>query len=158
MKYLGVLISVKDIEVSKRFYKEILDLEVVSDFGANVVLTGGIFLQTLSTWPGFIQKNESDIIFGNNASELYFETNDIDSFCQLLNKKGDIRYVHSLHEHPWGQRVVRFYDPDSHIIEVGENLSIVVKRFFNSGLSITETAVRMGVPVAYLEQLGTDSK
>ncbi|NOV61327.1 hypothetical protein B0H39_000243 [Clostridium beijerinckii] len=54
-------------------------------------------------------------------------------------------------EHSWGQRVVRFYDPDKHIIEVGENMVMVVKRFLNSGLSIEETAIRMDVPVDYIE-------
>lgn len=34
----------------------------------------------------------------------------------------------------WGQRVVRFYDPDKHIIEVGVNMLMVVRRFLNSSL------------------------
>jgi len=63
----------------------------------------------------------------------------------------DINYVHSMVEHSWGQRVVRFYDPDNHIIEVGENMTIVVRRFLNSGLSIKETAIRMDVPVDYVK-------
>jgi len=53
-------------------------------------------------------------------------------------------------EHSWGQRVVRFYDLDKHIIEVGENIIMVVKRFINAGLSIEETATRMDVPVVYV--------
>ncbi|MCL2641943.1 MAG: VOC family protein [Candidatus Bathyarchaeota archaeon] len=152
MKYLGVLISVKDIEVSKRFYKEVLGLKVESDLGANVTLTGGIALQTLDTWKGFIQKSEDNILFGNNAGELCFETRDIDSFCNLLSQRGDICYVHLLYEHPWGQRAIRFYDPDRHIIEVGEDMGVVVKRFISSGLSVAETAARMGVPTVYVEQ------
>jgi catechol 2,3-dioxygenase-like lactoylglutathione lyase family enzyme len=149
---MGVLICVKDIEVSKRFYKEILDLDVISDLGANATLTGGISLQTLNTWKEFIQKNENDITFGNHDGELYFETKDLDSFCKLLNTRNDIQYVHPLYEHPWGQRGIRFYDPDRHIIEVSEDMSIVVKRFLDSGLSTTETAVRMGIPEVYLKQ------
>ena len=39
MKYEGTMIVVKDIERSKRFYQEVLGLEVVKDFGANVTLT-----------------------------------------------------------------------------------------------------------------------
>ncbi len=54
-------------------------------------------------------------------------------------------------EHSWGQRVARFYDPDKHIIEVGENMIMVVRRFLNSGLSIEETAIRMDVPVDYVK-------
>ncbi len=62
----------------------------------------------------------------------------------------DINYVHSIVEHSWGQRVVRFYDPDNHIIEVGENMILVVRRFLNNGLSIKEIAIRMDVPVDYV--------
>lgn len=56
MKYEGTMIVVKDIERSKRFYQEVLGLEVVKDFGANVTLTGGVILQTLNTWKGFYSK------------------------------------------------------------------------------------------------------
>ena len=54
-------------------------------------------------------------------------------------------------EHSWGQRVVRFYDPDNHIVEVGENIIMVVRRFLNSGLSIEDIAVRMDVPIDYVK-------
>ncbi len=95
-------------------------------------------------------KKESEIIFGNNVTELYFEDDDMDSFIDKLNSLEDIVYVHPLKEHSWGQRVIRFYDLDKHIIEVGENMVMVVKRFLNSGLSIEETAMRMDVPIAYI--------
>jgi len=50
MKYAGTLIAVKDMEISKRFYHDVLGLDVAADFGANVMLDGGIFLQTLDSW------------------------------------------------------------------------------------------------------------
>lgn len=112
-------------------------------------MTGGISLQTADTWKDFIHKKASEIIFGNNAAELYFEEDDIDTFVEKLNSF-DLDYVHLLIEHSWGQRTVRFYDPDKHIIEVGENLVIVIKRFMDSGLSAEETAKRMDVPVEYV--------
>ena len=149
MKYITTLIAVKDMEKSKKFYHDVLGLKVVDDFGANVILTGGISLQTADTWKNFIHKQESDIIFGNNAGELYFEEDDMDSFVEKLNFF-DIDYIHPLIEHSWGQRAVRFYDPDKHIIEVGENLVMVIKRFMKSGLSVEETAERMDVPVEYV--------
>ena len=149
MKYMTTLIAVKDLEKSKKFYHDVLGLEVVADFGANVALTGGISLQTADTWKDFIHKQESDIIFGNNAGELYFEEDDIDSFVEKL-KSFDIHYVHPLIEHSWGQRAVRFYDPDKHIIEVGENLVMVIKRFVKSGLSVEEIAERMYASVEYV--------
>lgn len=151
MKFANPLIVVTNMKESKEFYCKVLGLEVVTDFGANVTLTGGIALQTKDTWSNFINKNDNEIVFGGNAAELYFEEEDFDSFIKKLNDIESINYVHNVIEHSWGQRVVRFYDPDKHIIEVGENMIVVVKRFINSGLSIEETALRMDVPVDYVK-------
>ena len=59
-------------------------------------------------------------------------------------------FVHPIVEHSWGQRVVRFYDPDKHIIEVGENMKIVCKRFLNSGMTPEQVAERMDVPMKFV--------
>jgi catechol 2,3-dioxygenase-like lactoylglutathione lyase family enzyme len=151
MKFSSPLIVVSNMEKAKEFYYEVLGLEVIVDFGANATLTGGISLQTKDTWSTFIHKQDSEIVFGGNEAELYFEEDDFDDFIQKMNNIADIDYVHSMVEHSWGQRVVRFYDLDKHIIEVGENMIMVVKRFLNSGLSIEETAIRMAVPVDYVK-------
>lgn len=151
MKFLNPLIVVSNMEKSKLFYYEVLGLKVIEDFGANITLTGGIALQTKDSWSTFIHKEDSEIVFGGNESELYFEEDDFDSFIKRLNNMRDINYVHSMVEHSWGQRVVRFYDPDKHIIEVGENMIKVVRRFLDSGLSIEETAIRMDVPLDYVK-------
>ena len=45
MKYTSTLIAVKDIEKSKQFYHNVMGLNVVADFGANVTLDGGVVLQ-----------------------------------------------------------------------------------------------------------------
>lgn len=148
---MSTLLAVKDLDASKQFYADVLGLEVILDFGANVTLTGGFALQTIETWANFLHKNESDIILGNHAVELYFEEDDIDAFVLKLHSFPHIEYLHPVIEHPWGQRVVRFYDLDKHIIEVGENMIIVVKRFINSGLSIEETAARMDVSCEYVK-------
>ena len=58
MKYTCTLIAVKDMKKAKQFYHDVLGLEVVADFGANVTLTGGISLQTADTWKSFIHKQE----------------------------------------------------------------------------------------------------
>ena len=60
-----------------------------------------------------------------------------------LETVAGIEYVHPVYEHRWGQRVVRFYDPDFHIMEVGEDLKTVCRRFLDSGLILEETARRM---------------
>ncbi len=148
MRYESTLLSVKDIKKSIKFYDEVFGLKVETDFGANVTLTGGhIALQTDDTWRGFINK---EVTYGSNASEIYFEEDDFDSFIEKLSLM-DIEYVHPVKEHSWGQRVVRIYDPDRHIIEIGENMVSVVKKFLASGMSAEETAVRMDVPIEYIK-------
>ena len=146
-KYTSTLIAVSDIEKSKQFYHDVLGMNVVADFGANVTLDGGLVLQTLDTWRSFIRTD--NVVLPNNAGELYFEEENMDAFCEHL-KQFDIRYVHALFEHRWGQRVVRFYDPDRHIIEVGEKLDAVILRFMEQGLSAEETAARMDIPLDFV--------
>jgi len=147
MKFTSTLIAVANMEKSKQFYHDVLGMNVVADFGANVTLDGGLVLQTMDTWKAFIRTDK--VVLPNNAGELYFEEENMDAFCEHL-KQFDIRYVHSLFEHRWGQRVVRFYDPDRHIIEVGEKLDAVILRFMEQGLSADETAARMDIPVDFV--------
>lgn len=148
MNYLGTLIAVSDMEKSKRFYHDVFGLNVAADFGANVTLEGGIFLQTLETWKDFLHGRS--VTLGCHAGELYFEETDMDGFLARL-EGFDISYVHPPLEHPWGQRVVRFYDPDRHVIEVGEDMSMVVRRFIDSGMTEEQAARRMDVPVEYVQ-------
>ena len=147
MKYQSPLFAVSDLERSKAFYKKYLDMDVIVDFGANVTLTGGLSLQTLETWREFIGGVE--VRFKGNACEIYFEEDDFDEFLQKID---GLELVHPPLEHRWGQRVVRFYDPDGHIIEVGENLSAVTRRFADSGMSTSEIAVRMDVREEYVKE------
>lgn len=119
MKIKNPMLIVTDIDKSVEFYKKVLGLRVIMDFGVNKTLTGGLALQSLESWQEFIETD--DVVFGGNSSEVYFEEENFDIFTDKL-KKCAVEYVHPVKEHSWGQRVVRFYDPDKHIIEVGENI------------------------------------
>lgn len=148
MQYKGTLIAISDMEKSKKFYQDLLGMHVVGDFGANVQLENGLFLQTKDSWEKIIATKE--IKPDHNAGELYFEILEMDGFLKLL-ERFQVEYVHEPKEHSWGQRSVRFYDPDHHIIEVAEDLVMVMKRFSDSGMSVEEVAVRMDVPVSYIK-------
>lgn len=76
------------MERSKTFYREVLGLHVVMDFGANVTLTGGLCLQTLDTWTDFLGKEVEEIRFGANDSEVYFEEDDFDGFRRTWRVRG----------------------------------------------------------------------
>ena len=146
MKLKNPLLVVTDIDRAVTFYKEVLGLRVTMDFGANVTLTGGLSLQTRESWAEFIGISPDELGQSGKMSEIYFEEDDFDAFADKL-RSFDINYVHPIKEHGWGQRVVRFYDPDGHIIEVGESIKTVVHRFLGSGMTPEQVAERMDVPL-----------
>lgn len=147
MKIKNPMLIVTDIDKSVEFYKKVLGLRVIMDFGENKTLTGGLALQSLESWQEFIETD--DVVFGGNSSEVYFEEENFDIFTDKL-KKCAVEYVHPVKEHSWGQRVVRFYDPDKHIIEVGENIKTVCKRFLDNGMTPEQVAERMDVPMKFV--------
>ena len=117
MKLKNVLIVVNDIERSRKYYHDLFGLEMILDNDGNMILTEGLVLQDAAVWKNLLGK---DIIPRNNASELYFEEKDIEGFIRKLDELyPETVYVNPLMTHSWGQRVVRFYDPDGNLIEVG---------------------------------------
>ena len=86
MKFKNPLLVVTDMEVSKAFYKDVLGLHVIMDFGANVTLTGGVCLQTKESWLGLIRAKEDEVAFSGMDAELYFEEDDFDAFLQKIGK------------------------------------------------------------------------
>ena len=117
MRLRNFLIVVKDIEKSKQFYHDLFGLNMVLDNDGNMILTEGLVLQDEKIWKDFLGK---DIIPENNSCELYFEEKDIEGFIEKLEKLyPSIKYVNKLMTHSWGQNVIRFYDLDGNLIEVG---------------------------------------
>ena len=43
-----------------------------------------------------------------------------------------------------------YFEPDKHIIEVGENMKVVCKRFLDSGMTPEQVAKRMNVPMKFI--------
>lgn len=117
MKLKNILIVVKDMEKAKQFYHDLFGLDVVLDHDGNMILTEGLVLQDEKIWKGFLEK---DIIPKSNSCELYFEERDIEAFVQKLERLyPSVQYVNRLMTHSWGQKVIRFYDLDGNLIEVG---------------------------------------
>ena len=117
MRLKNVLIAVNDMDRAIRFYKEIFGLQVILDQDGNVIMSEGLVLQDAKIWQQFLDK---DLIPKNNMTELYFEEPDIEGFVKKLEDSDfEIEFVNKLMTHSWGQKVVRFYDPDGNLIEVG---------------------------------------
>ncbi|GAA0176632.1 glyoxalase [Clostridium sediminicola] len=152
MKFKCPLVVVSNIDIARNFYEKVLNQKVKYDFGENVTYEGDFAIQLKPHFANMITINEDRILGESNNFELYFEENNIDGFIDKLKSNKEIQYIHDLIEHPWGQRVIRFYDPDKNIIEVGECMESVVKRFLNRGLSIEETAKRTQHPIEFVEK------
>ena len=117
MKLKNVLIVVKDIEKSRQFYNDLFGLDLVLDNDGNMILTEGLVLQDEKIWKELLGK---EILPESNSCELYFEEQNIEAFAEKLERLyPSIRYVNKLVVHSWGQKVVRFYDLDGNLIEVG---------------------------------------
>lgn len=123
MKLKNVLIVVNDMKRSIAFYKNLFGLEVILDNDGNVIMTEGLVLQDAKIWKTFLDK---DIIQKNNACELYFEEKDIEGFAEKLERYEEpIEYVNKLMMYSWGQKVIRLYDPDGNLIEVGTPMETI---------------------------------
>ena len=117
MRLRNILIVVNDIEKSKQFYHELFGLDVLLDQGGNVIMSEGLVLQDAALWKQALNR---DIVPRNNSCELYFEEANIEAFSGKLKELyPSIQYVNELMTHSWGQQVVRFYDLDGNLIEVG---------------------------------------
>jgi len=117
MKLNGFLIVTEDNKRARSFYENLFNLKMIIDYDGNMILEGGLFLQERKYWEHFTNKS---VITKNNASELYFVEDDIEAFVEKLERLyPDIEYVNKLTSHEWGQKVVRFYDLDGNLIEVG---------------------------------------
>ena len=151
MKYVCTVISVADISAARKFYEELFGLEVYQDYGRNIAFTCGLALQQDFDWLVNIPREK--LLKKSNNAEIVFEEQNFDGFLDKLAKYPDIEYLGEVVQHSWGQRVIRFYDLDGHIIEVGEDMKIVIQRFLNSGMSMEEVSAKMDVSVEDLSKL-----
>ena len=116
MRLRNILIVVKDIEKSKKFYHDLFGLDIILDNDGNVILTEGLVLQDEKVWQDVTGK---EVVPENNSCELYFEERNIETFTEKLEKLyPETKYVTRLMTYSWGQKVILFYDLDGNLIEV----------------------------------------
>ena len=151
MKYICTVISVADVNAARKFYENLFGLEVFQDYGKNVAFTCGLALQQDFDW--LVGMSKERIVEKPNNAEIVFEEQDFDGFLDKLKAYPEIEYLGEVVEHSWGQRVIRFYDLDGHIIEVGEDMKMVIKRFLSSGMTMEEVSARMDVSIEDIARL-----
>lgn len=145
---------VEDIEVSKLFYTKVLNLNIDLDFGKNIIFKEGFAIWEIQQNHIIPQTLGIDNISNksSNRFELYFETEDIKEVFSEL-KKSNTKFLHEIHEETWGQKTIRFFDPDNHLIEIGEALKVFITRFYNQGLSVEQISGKTSVPVEEVKRL-----
>ena len=117
MRFKGTLIVVKDCGKALEFYQDMFGFRLIRDHDGNMELSDNLYLQEEKTWERFTRRRA---VPQNNHTELYFEEPEIDRFVKKLETLyPDTEFVNPPMTHSWGQRVVRFYDPDGNLIEVG---------------------------------------
>ena len=151
MKYISTVISVSDIEAAKKFYKDLFGLKIYQDYGKNIAFTCGLALQQDFDW--LVNLPKEKVLKKSNNVEIAFEESDFDEFLIRLKQYENIEYLDEVMEHTWGQRVIRFYDLDGHIIEVGESMKIVIQRFLSTGMTMEEISSKMDAPIEDLTKL-----
>jgi len=119
--FANTIVFVKDIEISKKFYTEILGMKILQDYGTIVFFENHFVIHVAdSILKTIFKKRKLSALRkqGNRNILLYFETDALDELYAGIS--GRVRIIHGIEKQAWGQNVFRFYDPDNHMIEFGE--------------------------------------
>jgi len=149
MKYEGCLLAVKDISASKHFYEKVLHQKAIMDIGVHVTFEGFSLQQGYAELVGVTVDSVKE---QSHNFQLYFEVEDIDKVYAEMKSISGLQWVHKIKEYPWGQRDIRVYDPDNHIVEIAEDMNTVIKRFLNQGMSMEKVAKRTMFPIEVVKQ------
>lgn len=145
MEFKIALLAVREVEVSKKFYGELFEQKVMLDLGKNVTFSGGFAIQ--QDFAQLTNIAADSVMCKSHNMELYFEVADFDAFLQKLKTHNEIVYVHPEKKYPWQQRVIRIYDPDFHMIEIGESMMVIAQRYLGEGYTIEKTAETIQHPI-----------
>ncbi|KJS81048.1 MAG: glyoxalase [Peptococcaceae bacterium BICA1-8] len=149
MKYVCSLIVVKDVQRARVFYEK-LGQKVKNDFGENVEFYGGIAIHLEEHFEKLLRIGKNNILKKSNNFELYFAEEISKIYDEM--KEIDVDFIHEIKEQPWGQRVMRFYDPDYHIIEIGESMESVAIRYFRSGMTVEDICKGTSLPEEFVQK------
>lgn len=150
MVFHSTVLFVANISQSIDFYIRLLNFSIVHDFGKNVILSQGITLWEIQ--PEHIITKQLETKNNSNRFELYFEIENLSEISNKLVNEG-VRFLHTMHSEPWGQKTIRLFDPDNHLIEIGEPLDVFVNNMHNSGLTPAQISIKSGIPIETVDGL-----
>ena len=149
MKYMAVLIVVEDIQKSRYFYETILKQKLKMDFGENITFHGDFAIHEKDHFQSVVKGSVNQ--GRHNNCELYFEHDELEELSTVLQDEG-IQFLHNIMEQPWRQKVMRFYDYDENLIEVGESMAHVAFHLSQEGLEIPEISKTTYLPIPLVKE------
>jgi catechol 2,3-dioxygenase-like lactoylglutathione lyase family enzyme len=153
LKFVCALIAVENVAVSRHFYEELLGQKVRYDFGVDIQFEGDFTIHQQAHFQNLLGNPLNyPVTQKSNNAELYFETDELDPLYRRLQKAG-VEFIHGIQEQPWGQTVMRFYDPDGHIVETGESMETAVLRLHRQGLPVEEIVRKTAMPPEFIDQV-----
>lgn len=120
--FVNTIVFVKDLEKSKAFYSKVLMQNILNDFNTIVFLENHLVLHQAQSIIHTVFKQESKEALldqGKRNLLIYFESDDIEGMLARVSEAG-AQIIHGVERQAWGQNVFRFFDPDGHIVEIGE--------------------------------------
>jgi predicted enzyme related to lactoylglutathione lyase len=105
------------MEQARHFYKDILELEISKEFDTFILFQNGFSIHDGKIYASYIKEEfqkqqECHTVF-------YFSSTDIFKTQQRLREL-NVTFIHEMIKQPWGEYCIRCYDPDFHVIEIGE--------------------------------------
>lgn len=157
LKNCTAVLFVKDALKARDFYVDLLGMTVIMNNGdRNFMFKEGFAIWQIMEQNIIPQKLGMDKISDSNLPsrfELCFETGELDTIYQKL-KENEVIFLHEINTELWGQRTIRFYDNDRHLIEVGEAMHIFLHRIYEEETHDLEaTSRRTFTPVEALKQI-----
>ncbi len=146
VRLTSTVLLVADMERAKSMYRDVLEQEIVSESVQEVVFSSGFSLRPGADLPG-LPGGAGGGEQSSSFMHLYFETDDIDEVTDRVFE-AELKILHPVAESRRGRRFLRFLDPDSHLIEVGEEVAAVVRREAAYAVPAEMIAQKTGIPLA----------
>jgi catechol 2,3-dioxygenase-like lactoylglutathione lyase family enzyme len=118
----AITLFVEDLDVAKRFYREVFGLPVVFEDANSAVFDFGntiINLLTATAAPELIEPAKVASPEAGSRLQLTIQVDDVDAMCADLTSRG-VELLNGPMDRPWGIRTASFRDPGGHIWEIAK--------------------------------------
>ena len=144
--FRGCVLFVTDIARSRALYEGAFGLVPEVETAMMVAYNGG-----LAIWDAEYART---VLYGDpmsamgtatrHGAEVWFECDDLAPCLHAVAGAG-LTFLHPIREEEWGQKTFRCFDPDGHLIEVGETMAGFIRRMRAEGMDASAIAEKTGM-------------